>query len=156
MEIWKDIHGFEGLYQVSNQGKIRSRNSIRKTPISSNGYKIVKLCNHGTIKFCLVHRLVAEAFIPNPNQLRFVNHKDRNRTNNSADNLEWCTQQYNNEYSLSKKILQMDRNGVVVFEWASIKDASAQLHIDGSFISKCCLHKRKSAGGYVWKYKKEA
>lgn len=154
MEIWKDVKGYEGLYQVSNYGNVKSRKAMRKTPVSSNGYKIVKLCKNGTIKFYQVHRLVATAFISNAKNLPFVNHKDENKANNNANNLEWCSQQYNNEYSLAKAIIQCDTNGIYIRQWKSIKEASSALNIDNSLITKCCKGKRKTAGGYKWSYKK--
>lgn len=154
MEIWKDVVGYEGLYQVSNKGRVKSRIGIRRTPLSANGYKIVKLCKSGVVKFFLVHRLVANAFLPNPNCLPIINHKDENKLNNSVENLEWCTSEYNVRYSRSKTILQISKNGELVREWSSITEASNVLRIDNSVISKCCNHKRKSCGGFKWEYKK--
>ena len=100
-EIWKDINGFEGKYQVSNLGNVRSfcRGDHLLRLNGGKKYIQVILCNNGKIYGRLVHRLVAEAFIPNPNNLPCVNHKDENPKNNCADNLEWCTYKYNNEYN---------------------------------------------------------
>lgn len=112
VEIWKSILGYEGLYEVSNLGRVRSldrrvsytngqvhihKGRILK-PGVSNGYMQVHLCNNGSMKQPLVHRLVAEAFIPNPDNLPQVNHKDENPSNNNVDNLEWCTSEYNINY----------------------------------------------------------
>lgn len=97
-EIWKDIEGYEGLYQVSNLGRVKRVRSgrIRTQKIAKNGYCQVNLSKNNQVNFYLVHRLVANAFIPNPNNLPQVNHKDENKTNNHIENLEWCTQSYNN------------------------------------------------------------
>lgn len=108
MEIWKDIEGYEGKYQVSNFGNVRSlkyRNqniSKNLTPQTSHkGYKVVNLMEGGKNKFALVHRLVAMAFVDNPNNYPIVNHKDENPQNNHVDNLEWCTYSYNTSYSMN-------------------------------------------------------
>lgn len=103
-EMWKDIPGYEGLYQVSNLGNIRSLKYAGGNKVkllkqaTTNGYKQVQLSKNGKGKNHLVHRLVAIAFIPNPNNLPVVNHKDENPSNNNVDNLEWCTQEYNINY----------------------------------------------------------
>ena len=102
MEIWRDIEGYEGLYQVSNLGRVRSLNYKRTGKVQNmklgtypNGYKMVDLKKNNKRKAHLVHRLVAKAFIPNPNQLCEVNHKDEDKANNTVDNLEWCSHIYN-------------------------------------------------------------
>lgn len=108
-EEWKDIPGYEGLYQISNTGKIKGlprvtmQNQILKERILipgviNNGYLQITLHKNGEHKNFLVHRLVANAFIPNPKNLPEVNHKDEDKTNCNADNLEWCTRQYNLNY----------------------------------------------------------
>lgn len=122
VEEWRDIKGFEGFYQVSNLGRVKSLDRLvfagknanhqffhlrerilkQKTNLSHNGekeYKQVTLHKCGSSKFCLVHRLVAEAFIPNPNKYPCINHRDENPSNNCYTNLEWCTYKYNNEYN---------------------------------------------------------
>lgn len=114
-EEWKDIQGYEGLYQVSNLGRVKSCSRIvytgngvkhkyqrlREHILKSSGakYRQVILCKNGKTKQGLLHRLVAEAFIPNPDNLPCINHKDENPLNNRADNLEWCSYKYNNEYN---------------------------------------------------------
>lgn len=101
-EIWKDIKGWKGLYQVSNLGNIRTlhykKPYLRKLSKSKKGYLRVNLSKDKKYKYYSVHRLVAEAFIPNPDNLPQINHKDEIRTNNRVDNLEWCTSKYNCNY----------------------------------------------------------
>ena len=111
MEEWRDIKGYEGRYQVSNLGRVRSlrdnhgnyREKIRATILNKEGYNYISLYKEGKIKMCLVHRLVAEAFIDNPNNYKEVNHKDENKQNNSVSNLEWCTAEYNCNYGTRNK-----------------------------------------------------
>lgn len=100
-EIWKDIQGYEGLYQVSNLGRVKSLykgGTILKGSVNNRGYHIVMLYKGGKYKHLLIHRLVAQAFISNPQKLPQVNHKDEDKFNNSVSNLEWCTNIYNNLY----------------------------------------------------------
>ena len=101
-EIWKPVRNYEGLYEVSNMGRVKSLNynrtgkeRIMKGLDNGHGYLFVQLCKDGKAKNCRINRLVAMAFIPNPDNLPEVNHKDKIRTNNRVDNLEWCTTQYN-------------------------------------------------------------
>lgn len=109
MEIWKDVQGYEGLYQVSNLGRVKSlpkyhykRERILKPTDNGNGYKIVGIRENGRRLNFYVHRLVATAFVPNPKRLGYVNHKDYNKDNNMASNLEWCTQKENVNYSIER------------------------------------------------------
>jgi hypothetical protein len=95
MEIWKDIDGYNGLYQVSNEGRIRSKYKILKTRVSNNGYLRVNLYLNTASKTCNVHRLVATTHISNPNNYPYVMHLDNDKTNNSAYNLQWGTQSMN-------------------------------------------------------------
>lgn len=99
-----DIKGYEGLYAVTKDGKVWSHRNKKflKACEASGGYLLVQLCNKGHCKTFLVHRLVAEAYIPNPDNLPFVNHKDENKQNPDASNLEWCTSLYNNNYGTRK------------------------------------------------------
>lgn len=109
-EIWLPIQDYEGLYAVSNMGRVKSlaNDKSRKEKILrqgklKTGYLVVVLCNDGKVKNCKVHRLVANAFIPNPNGYRCVNHKDENPSNNQVDNLEWCTYKYNVNYGTAQQ-----------------------------------------------------
>lgn len=115
MEIWKDIEGYEGLYQVSNLGRVRSMNyknrgmvGLLKLSTLSNGYNICGLWIDRIYKTKYIHRLVAEAFLPNPNNLPYINHKNEVKTDNRVDNLEWCTPKYNTNYGDCK--MKMSRN----------------------------------------------
>lgn len=169
-EIWKDVVGYEGLYQVSNLGRVKSidrvikhkngkilkhKEKIKALTKDRKGYLkvfISKNCKHKNLR---VHRLVAQAFIPNPHNLSQVNHKDEDKNNNCVDNLEWCECQYNVDYSLSKKVCQYDMNGKLLKIWKSIIDASRNLQIPDDNIGKCCKGKYKQSGGYVWRYADE-
>ncbi len=171
IEIWKPIKGYEGLYLISNMGNVYSfyKNIILKPNKITNGYYQVKLFNNGKYKCFLVHKLVAEAFIPNPNNYPIINHKDEIKTNNKVNNLEWCTDKYNNNYGTKKErlsknhslagaiatkknIIQYTKEMEEIKRYESITDASKKTKINISNISMCCLGKRKSAGGYVWKF----
>lgn len=164
MENWKDIEGYEGLYQVSTHGRVRSlkRNKIMNPVKAINGYMRVRLIKNGKDKNYLVHRLVAEAFLPNWFDDPQVNHRDENKQNNHVDNLEWCSAKYNTNYGscikrrvekLSKPVLQFLKTGEFVREWVSIQEVERQLGVCHSKISLCCKGKRKSHHGFIWRYK---
>ncbi len=169
MEIWKDIKGYEGIYQVSNTGKIKSikRNIILKNIIHHYGYLIVQLNKNGVGKDFSVHRLVAGAFIPNTDNLPQVNHKDENKLNNNVENLEWCTAGYNTNYGtrnkrvskkmtngkLSKPVLQYDMNGNLIKEWPSCMEVQRKTGFSQTLISEVCNGKYKQGYGYIWKFK---
>ena len=111
-----------------------------------------------------IHRLVAEVFIPNINNLPQINHKDENLNNNCIDNLEWCDNWYNSHYGNHienarkghfKKVNQYDLKNNFIKKWNSISEASKELNIDNSSISAVCKNKRKTAGGYIWKYERK-
>ena len=167
-EIWKDKKDYEGHYQVSNFGRVKSikfgKEIILKQHINKGGYYYVCLLKNGKHKNYYVHRLVAEAFIDNPDNLPQVNHKDENKTNNSVDNLERCTNEYNHNYgtinerisqSQSKPVLQYDLNGNLIKEWKSINECGRNGFNQGD-ICKCCNGKRKTAKGFICVYKNEA
>ena len=179
-EIYKDIKDLEGLYQVSNFGQILSLNyrgtgkpKLLKPLTEGGGYLFVHLYKNRKRKKFKVHRLVAEHFIPNPNNLPCVNHKDENKENNSVENLEYCTYEYNCNYGTrneragkaiskakkgipnekcSKKILQFTLDGEFIREWQSMAECTRN-GFDQSNVCNCCQGKRKSAYGYIWKYK---
>ena len=180
MEIWKDISNYENLYQVSNLGRVRSITHTRKngreknhvciskgkmlTPGKDNsGYMVVVLSKNGKTKSYRVHRLVAQEFLENKNNFKCINHKDENKANNKADNLEWCNHKYNNNYGtkpqrISKansiKVNQYDKDYNFIKTWDSLTEASKYLKKDRADvnISKCCKLKAKSAYGYIWRY----
>lgn len=166
-EVWKDIEGYEGFYQVSNLGRIKSipRNgTIKNSKILKQnvvgGYGQIALQKRGKIKYEKVHRLVAKMFISNQNNLPEVNHIDGNKLNNNVSNLEWVTTRDNQLHSVYvlgnnkfRIIEQYDKKGNFIKEWKQIVTASKELKINATSIVKCCRKKRKSAGGYVWKYK---
>ena len=171
-EIWKPVVGYEGLYEVSNLGRVKSvkfgRERVLKPIKHPNGYLCVNLCKDGKRKNCLVHRLVAQAFIPNPLNLPEINHINEQKTENRASNLQWCDRQYNCNYgtrntkvakallnhpSKSKPVLQYTLKGELIREWPSTMEAERQGGFDNRRISFCCNGKRKKHGGYVWKFK---
>lgn len=155
MEEWRCISGYNGVYEVSSQGNVRNAMTgrILKPGMLRNGYLIVVLSKSNTRKTCTVHRLVAEAFIPNPLGLSQVNHCDEDKTNNSVDNLEWCSQSYNQAYSHGVPVQQI-LNGVVIAEFASIRDAARHVGCASGAISNCCNGKQgyNTAKGYTWRF----
>lgn len=166
-EMWRDIKGYEGLYQVSNLGRVKSLydggESIRRIGRKPEGYLDVDLYKCGMGKTHYVHRLVAEAFIPNPYELPQVNHIDEDKTNNCVWNLEWCDRKYNMNYGTgkirsaekrSKRVYQYTKSGVFVRSYKSVNEASRQTGIAFAHISDVAINKPhcKTAGGYVWSY----
>ena len=164
IEIWKDISGYEGLYQVSNFGRVaRLSHGVRKIRKfgASRGYDVVGLCKNGKINGFLVHRLVAQAFIPNPQNLPCINHKDENKHNNTTSNLEWCDYVYNNNYGTFKErisktksydVLQWTTDGQFVKKWRGISTASRELGVCRTSIQFCLSGRYQTAGGFVWSY----
>lgn len=159
-EEWKQIQGFEGFYEISSLGNVKSCKRTRKSKSSSisvvqerilkqksdkEGYKSVALCLNGKLYYKRVHRLMAIAFIPNPNNLPLINHKDEDVTNNTLSNLEWCSASYNTCYSLHKSSFKVKCNGVI---YPSIKACSRALNID----TKCIRYRLKVGGLYKGKY----
>lgn len=155
IEEFRDIPGYEGLYEVSNLGRVRRDGKILKLTKNAKGYFYLNLCKNGIVRKFLVHRLVALAFLPNPQNLPMINLKDEDKTNNAVSNLEWCTVQYNNSYSQSKPVLQFDKSGNFINEYPSVIEASRITRINRHDISQCCrgVYHHKTAGGYLWKYK---
>lgn len=168
--IWKDIKGFEGLYQVSNKGKVRSFHKGRMRLLSDckgvHGYKVVVLhYGDGNKINKRVHRLVAEAFIPNPKNLPYINHKDENPSNNCVENLEWCTAKYNTHYGTcieriklnqpQTPVLMYDIQGNLIKEFPSISEAEKETGYNHGTISQCCRNIKHTYKGYIWIYKGE-
>lgn len=154
IEEFRDVPGYEGMYEVSNFGRVRRNGKILK-PFNNYGYLRVDLFKNGIVRKFLIHRLVAQAFIPNPKNLPQVNHKDEDKTNNCVENLEWCDAKYNINYSKAKPVLQFDREGNFIKEWPSALKVEEELGIYHSNISNCCLGRYglKTTGGFIWKYK---
>ena len=166
-EYWKPVVGYEGHYQVSNFGRVKSikfgKEIILKPRKDKCGYYSVVLYKNGIVKKYYVHRLVAEAFIPNPNNLPCVNHKDENKLNNSVDNLEWCDRLYNVRYGTgierrskkrSKPVLQYTLDGNLIREWASVMECGRNGYNQGH-VADCCNGKLKTHKGFIWVYKNE-
>lgn len=180
-EIWKDIHGYEGLYQVSNLGRVKS---LPRTVVTCNGfprhckgyvlaqtkspkgYMLVALQKNSTSTTTSVHRLVAQLFIANPNNFPCVNHKDENKQNNIAENLEWCSYKYNSNYgtrteryikSKSRKVVKLSKTGdkICVYDsaiCAAKSIANKNLHSQAGHIRDVCNGVYETSGGYKWKY----
>ena len=184
MEIWKDIKGYEGLYQVSNLGRVKSlskeflvsnqyckttkcrktKERILKPQLDKYGYYRVTLCKDGKKYLKQIHRLVALTFLTNPHELPLVNHKNEIKTDNRSCNLEFCTSSYNQNYGTIKErisvaqsydINQYTLGGCFIKKWHGINKASRELKINHANIISCCQGKRKSAGGYIWRYYNE-
>jgi hypothetical protein len=175
VEIWKDIEGYEGRYEISNLGNIRSprRPNGKKSRIGGAGYLYITLWNGKKYNLLTVHRLVAKAFIDNPENKPFVNHIDGDKTNASADNLEWCTQSENSKHAIevlgvdfgayhrgrcggdspsAKRVIRMDLDGNDIDEWASITDAANYLNANFRHVQDCCAGRNKTHYGYRWRY----
>ena len=194
MEIWANIKDYEGYYQVSNLGRVKSlerevlcngknqfqsykdnrhyKGKLIKPTYDKKGYLYAELCKNNTKRKIFIHQLVARAFIPNINNKTQINHKNGIKDDNRVENLEWATPQENIQHAYNynlfdsqlkylkqvqqqnqKMIMQYDKNGNFIKEWESIKEARNKLKIS-SHISDCCNGKRKTAGGYIWIYKK--
>lgn len=121
-EIWRPIEGYEGLYEISSYGRVRSliKNIILRLKKEPTGYLRCNLYLNKNMKTVSIHRLVAQAFIPNPNNLPQVNHKDDDKTNNNVTNLEWCTVKYNNDYGTRKEKVRITNLGSG--RWTGLSD----------------------------------
>lgn len=170
-EEWKPIEGYEGLYEISNCGRVKSidyqghKRELILKPSKRPNYYSVNLCKDGFHKSCYIHRLVAAAFIPNPNNLPCVNHKNENCLDNRAENLEWCTYKYNSNYGTAKqrqsekikgklngkqsKPIRCVETNIV---YPSAAEAGRQLNIYKCCITKCCRGQNKTYKGYHWEY----
>ncbi len=173
MEIWKDIDGYNGRYQISSCGRLKSfaqdrvRGKIKTGHTTAKGYKSVLLYDGcGKKRWCPVHRLVAEAFLSNPERLPQVNHKDENKANNHVSNLEWCTAAYNVSYGTrttraaaanrccdvtSKSVKSIDANGKAV-TYASIGEAERITGLSHSNIVRTLKGRSHTCGGFKWQY----
>lgn len=188
-EIWKDIDGYEGLYQVSTKGRVkrlphevtvyRGSKTIKlqkeelflKFNKNNDGYYSVTLYkDYKHYKIFKVHRLVAQAFIPNPDNLPCVNHIDETQSNNCVENLEWCTTQYNTTYGTCKtrssatfrikngtynrRVIQMSLDGKEIARYNTCYAAGKATGIKNSLIYRVCVGKTKrhTAGGYRWAF----
>lgn len=183
-EEWKDVVGYEGIYQVSNYGNVKSlaRKICHGKLCFISKEKSIKLCLRGGYKtMCLrknnfkkmigVHRLVAMAFIPNPENKPFVDHIDGDRTNNAVRNLRWCTskENMNNEVTFprnrdalqkawnkrSRRVYQYNLNGEFIQEWTNARQASKATGAIQQSIKYCCENKYRSANGFRWSYDKK-
>lgn len=179
-EEWKDIENYEGLYQISNLGRVKSlgngksgnsKERILKQKINKNGYCCVALCKEGKPKYYQVHRLVAQTFLPNPDNLPQVNHIDENKQNNCVSNLEFCTQKYNNIYgtrlercsksmigknkgkiSHHKYVVQLSLNEIPINVYFSLANASRKTKSNNTKICECCKGTRNKTNNYKFKY----
>lgn len=183
-ENWRDIAGYEGLYQVSSWGRVRSldrmviaaygsmklqKGRLLKLGFDKDGYQQVNLWKNGKKKTHTVHRLVAQAFIPNPQNFKEVNHRDEDKTNNRVENLEWCTSVYNHNYGTrneriskalkgkpniasSKRVAQIDaKTNEVKKIWSSTQECQRN-GFDSGHISACCRGERKTHKSFKWRY----
>ena len=172
-QIWKDVPGYEGLYKVSDQGKVQSVCGIwGKHTINGfehkSGYMKVALYKDGIKKTFPLHRVVASAFLENPGNKEQVNHKDGNKKNNSVKNLEWCTQEENQRHAFAiglnrgrkgvenanhRAVIQYDKKMNKIADWEYMSKIQEKLGINVSNVCNCCKGKIKSVGGFIFRYK---
>lgn len=165
MEEWRDIPGYEGWYQVSNLGRVRSMRRISPSimsPSTYNGYHRVNLSNGGKYTTIHIHRLVAMVFLPNPYNYPQVNHLDGNRQNNNINNLEWCSRSQNQIHAYRvlgrarprcRSVIQMDDNENILNMFESISQASRYCNVSVTTIREAILGKINHAAGFKWRFK---
>ena len=173
IEIWKDIKDYEGLYQVSNWGRVKSLGNggthktsrILKSAKNTRGYLQVQLSKNGKRKWFFIHRLVAEVFLENPENLPQVNHIDEDKTNNRVENLEWKSHKDNNNHGTrneriskantngkkTKRVLQLSLDGELIKVWESTQECGRNGFCQSSVVD-CCLGKQKTHKGFRWEY----
>ena len=170
-EEWKSIKDYEGLYEISSYGRVKSlsykykngkvREEIIRVPSVTHGYEFLKLNKNGKSKNYKIHRLVAEAFIPNPENKPEVDHIDTNKRNNMVENLRWVTRQENCDnprtfrthmIAVTKPILQYDLDGNFLNYYPSIAEASRRTGIIVCIIQNCLAGRTQTAKGFIWKY----
>ncbi len=179
-EIWKQIEGFEGRYYVSNYGRVKVKGGTKsKNPVkewntpdrilkfnrNNSGYLTVGLGRRldGTRRTKTVHKLVALAFLPNPNNYPEINHIDENKDNNCVWNLEWCSHKYNTHHNNDSMIKrgaekqrqyfgQYDLDGKLIKVWHGFKKLDRETEYSRSYVAKCCKGKKASYKGFIWKY----
>ncbi len=165
---WRPISGYEGFYDVSDNGEVRNSRTgrILKQKVERNGYVRVHLSKDGTARSLLLHRVVANTFIPNPNGFLTVNHLDEDKTNNRLSNLEWANMSRQNSYgqgararnkAKERPVWQLSMDGEPIHLWSSIKEAAIALGVNPSTVVCVCKGKRryKSTGGYKFRYSEE-
>lgn len=171
-EQWKQVKGFEGIYEVSNFGNVRSLhyrnwNIVKNlTPfINRDGYKRVCLCRSGKQLNMFVHRIVATAFIENPDNLPQINHLNEIKTDNRVENLAWCSAKENVNHGTRnermskaklntncKAIIQLDAQGREIRRWVSLMEVNRAFGYDVGFLGRCCKGRCEKAYGYKWRY----
>lgn len=182
-EIWKDVEDYEGIFKISNKGRLKRvknshnmpDNNILKGSICMHGYRYYNMKVRGKGKKNKAHRLVAIAFLENPDNLPQVNHIDGNKLNNTAENLEWCDQKHNNRHALAtglrdidmqqvrnmhktmakkqqRKVNQLDLDGDLIKQFDSMNEAADYFGGHSSNIRRVCKGKGKTAFGYKWEY----
>ncbi len=170
---WKEIVGYENYYEISSDGYVRAKqrkvksrygyrtikSKILKPCIDRDGYYKITLCKNNIKKTKTIHRLVAEAFLENPYNLPVINHKDENKLNNNVSNLEWCTVKYNTNYgdgiekrASKRRVPIIAINNNITLYFSSIREAEIKLNLHHSNIVSCLQNKRKTCGGYIFKY----